>query len=753
MTAPQHNARPIAGKPVADKPVADKPEKALEKESFKKPSLETAKSETAKSETAKSETANRYDSSHASKRMQRSWLIALGLLGGSGFVANQMSFALAESDLLIGDYAVAPNESAVNHSATDPTFTYTENTFEPPTAPAQVEYVPAPVTAPPAVSTAPAEPDWVATYQTPLAEPVAEATPVAEPVAAPAPIAAPAPVAALAPASTPSIAIEIETAAEKEKAQVAAAPDRSHQATKQQTAKQQTAEQQVAKQAASQLARASVRPEVSEVASPTFSSIRQPKKPTKARQIARNHPLGRPLRGLVGANAMTAPLSNVALSNYAVGSMAIAPSMVQLSAGIQASEAEATAETTMVVAPEGGAVKMEITPSSELAAVPDIMPAEEPAAPASEPAVGPTELVPAALPEGTNLPDEYNSVFVDPTDYSIGATETAEGAVTGSPEIVVSEQSTGCEFTIGAGQGVPNAACAAEPSLPAAPAPVANGFANGSSGNGAVPTPADAYAAPEYVEAPVASSPAVTVGPVSFSAEGIRFSGATTAAGREYLNRTIRPLINLQAGEQFIFPLPIPSPITSLFGFRTHPISGDHRFHAGTDIGAEQGTPVLAAQDGKVSSAGYAGGYGLMVVLNHKLSDTQLESRYAHLSEILVEPDATVKKGDVIGLVGSTGNSTGPHLHFEMRQLTADGWVLVNADGLIQQSLANLVKALNSPMQALNFSMSDFNLLRTRSGPSVAQANRTEVKTQTTVDSLLPGLNGIPFRPAQPNAS
>ena len=163
---------------------------------------------------------------------------------------------------------------------------------------------------------------------------------------------------------------------------------------------------------------------------------------------------------------------------------------------------------------------------------------------------------------------------------------------------------------------------------------------------------------------------------------------------------------------------------------------------------------MLAAQDGTVSAAGYAGGYGLMVVLNHQTEEAELESRYAHLAEILVEPNKAVKKGDVIGLVGSTGNSTGPHLHFEMRQKTADGWALVNADSLLQYSLANLVKALNSPMQALNFNMADFNLRRVSGATKVAQPGvSSSVQPETEVDATLPGLNGIPFRPAQPNAS
>ncbi len=727
MTAPQHNA----------KPVTSQPEAALETSNQSNRTQSDVTQLNRQLMDSPPQNQTRRNQGSTTKRMQRSWLIALGLLGSSGFVANQMSFALAESDFLIDDYAVAPSEAAANPGVADTTFTYAESSFEPAIAPAQVEYVPAPITEPvaPTATSAPAEPDWLATYQTPPAAPVA-AAPAAVTPAAPADVVP----AAVAPAPAVPAAPTVKTEAATAPAAVST-PATKTSATK--TATTKTAATKTtpttATKTASPRAHSSVsRPTVSRVAPPTFSSVRSPKKASK---IARR---SGSLRGLVDASAMTVPLAG-----YGSGSMAIAPSMLQLSARTQANNALAkdSNQTTTLVALEGGSAEIEITPSPESTAAPDVLPVAPP--------IQPTELVPAALPEGTNLPDEYSNVFVDPTDYSVGATAAPEpgtnGAL-GAPEIVVSEQSTGCEFTLTAGQGVPNAACGAQPGLPAASAPVANRQA-------APPAQAESYAARDSVQntavasSPAVSSGAINVGPVSFSAEGIRFSGSTTAAGREYLNRTVRPLVNLQANERFIFPLPIPSPITSLFGFRTHPISGDQRFHAGTDIGAEQGTPVLAAQDGKVSSAGYAGGYGLMVVLNHKLADTQLESRYAHLSEILVEPDAVVKKGEVIGLVGSTGNSTGPHLHFEMRELTADGWVLVNSDGLVQYALANLVKALNNPMQVLNFSMADFNLLRTKNATAQAPTKATKVKTETAADALLPGMNGIPFRPAQPNAS
>lgn len=133
-----------------------------------------------------------------------------------------------------------------------------------------------------------------------------------------------------------------------------------------------------------------------------------------------------------------------------------------------------------------------------------------------------------------------------------------------------------------------------------------------------------------------------------------------------------------------IVPLSIPAPVTSMFGWRTHPITGEVRLHKGVDFGAPTGTPVLAASLGRVLLADVVDGYGLTVVLRHH-QDTQ-ETLYAHLSEIFVRPGEVVKQGQVIGLVGSTGNSTGPHLHFEFQQLTMDGWVAVDPIDQLNQA-------------------------------------------------------------------
>lgn len=104
--------------------------------------------------------------------------------------------------------------------------------------------------------------------------------------------------------------------------------------------------------------------------------------------------------------------------------------------------------------------------------------------------------------------------------------------------------------------------------------------------------------------------------------------------------------------------------LTSGFGMRYHPTLGGTRFHAGVDLAAPYGSPVVATGSGQISRAGWAGGYGILVSIAH---GGAVETRYAHLSAIAVRPGQAVVKGQVIGYVGSTGRSTGPHLHYETR--------------------------------------------------------------------------------------
>ncbi len=249
--------------------------------------------------------------------------------------------------------------------------------------------------------------------------------------------------------------------------------------------------------------------------------------------------------------------------------------------------------------------------------------------------------------------------------------------------VIFSERSSGCEVTLNQGQELTQALCGRQPSFAS---PLAGPSADNSGGQ--VPAMAEV---PDYATS--------RSGPFGFSSVGVNVNLPTI---KPYFNRGARPLGRPGNGNvSLLFPLAIPAPITSLFGWRTHPISGDSRFHSGTDLGAPMGTPVLAALAGKVALADFFGGYGLAVALDHSKGTQQ--TLYGHLSEIFVRPGEWVKQGTVIGRVGSTGASTGPHLHFEFRQLTADGWVAQDPGLALEQALAQLVQAMQvaqAPNQA-----------------------------------------------------
>ncbi|MBT9584006.1 peptidoglycan DD-metalloendopeptidase family protein [bacterium] len=114
---------------------------------------------------------------------------------------------------------------------------------------------------------------------------------------------------------------------------------------------------------------------------------------------------------------------------------------------------------------------------------------------------------------------------------------------------------------------------------------------------------------------------------------------------------------------RFIYP--VSGPITSPFGYRVHPVTGTTRFHSGLDFGVEYGTPIRCADNGVVIHAEWYGGYGNCVIVQHS---NDLSTLYAHQSELLVKQGDTIMQGQPVGRVGSTGMSTGPHLHFEVRQ-------------------------------------------------------------------------------------
>lgn len=125
----------------------------------------------------------------------------------------------------------------------------------------------------------------------------------------------------------------------------------------------------------------------------------------------------------------------------------------------------------------------------------------------------------------------------------------------------------------------------------------------------------------------------------------------------------VNPGLNWRRGKG-ILSYPSDGILTSGFGYRIHPILGYARFHSGLDFGADYGAPIRAAAPGKVLFAGWYGGYGQTIILDHGNNVTTL---YGHTSEIFVSEGQTIQRGQTIGAVGSTGLSTGPHLHFEVR--------------------------------------------------------------------------------------
>jgi len=112
------------------------------------------------------------------------------------------------------------------------------------------------------------------------------------------------------------------------------------------------------------------------------------------------------------------------------------------------------------------------------------------------------------------------------------------------------------------------------------------------------------------------------------------------------------------------FAMPANAPIGSPFGLRVHPIFGSTRMHTGVDMAGPTGSPIWASKAGRVIHSGWKGGYGNTVVIQH---EGNVATLYAHMSQISSGVGDFVEQGEVVGLMGSTGNSTGPHLHFEVR--------------------------------------------------------------------------------------
>ena len=146
------------------------------------------------------------------------------------------------------------------------------------------------------------------------------------------------------------------------------------------------------------------------------------------------------------------------------------------------------------------------------------------------------------------------------------------------------------------------------------------------------------------------------------AAEGLYFVERAALAGR-----TLDAIAEMRRSAEAL-PLGVPvkaERLSSKFGYRLDPFLHRQAFHAGVDFVADQGVDVHATAPGTVVSAGWSGGYGKLIEIRHADGVT---TRYGHLSKILVSPGETVNAGDTIGRVGSTGRSTGPHLHYETRR-------------------------------------------------------------------------------------
>ncbi len=340
--------------------------------------------------------------------------------------------------------------------------------------------------------------------------------------------------------------------------------------------------------------------------------------------------------------------------------------------GVALTSAPVVAQVDVVESSNSGsalpsAQELQLTPAAPAASAPE--PVELPAATVPAPtavqlernipiaAPAPSASSPgAAIASPTISPGQS---LIDKTDYSVGATRSYD-----APSLVIlAERQSGCQSTYATGQGVSSGVCGAA----IASNSQVSGRVYGAS-NGAYP---QGYSGGYPVSA----------------------LGTTGAAYGSGFNPAMRPKgLPGNGNLRLMFPLSIPAEITSVFGWRLHPISGTWRFHSGTDLGAPMGTPVLAAFSGRVSVADWLGGYGLTIVLSHN-KGTQ-ETLYAHLSQIYVQPGQWVEQGSAIGLVGSTGNSTGPHLHFEVRRLTPDGWVALDAGASLDSAVAQLIESL-----------------------------------------------------------
>ncbi|WP_066423623.1 peptidoglycan DD-metalloendopeptidase family protein [Anabaena sp. 4-3] len=395
---------------------------------------------------------------------------------------------------------------------------------------------------------------------------------------------------------------------------------------------------------------------------------------------------------------------------------------------VNAKKSQPQVETTRVSAAQDS----EVTPQLEVTTPTRSLPEQKPTAAQPSQNSDSNNSVKVEQPKR-----DYNNAYIDPNDYSAEI-----GTYQAPNSVILTERSSGCRTTLASGQRVAGSFCAKPP---AASQSVANStgkstptwlkksetaklatvsptvsvspvrssaqaesprrwrsstVASGSvtktsyNPNRFIPQPSE-FATTKVNATPIAPSGGTLPPPM---AEGNFAPRASTVAYDIPLASVLPQIpytgtIAYRGGSGMVYPLAVAAPITSLFGWRIHPITGDRRFHAGTDLGAPLGTPILAAAKGQVQTADWVGGYGLTVILNHASAQQTL---YGHMSEIFVRPGQWVEPGTVIGRVGSTGNSTGPHLHFEVRHLTPNGWVAVDPGVQLQVALSQLLQGVQT---------------------------------------------------------
>lgn len=167
--------------------------------------------------------------------------------------------------------------------------------------------------------------------------------------------------------------------------------------------------------------------------------------------------------------------------------------------------------------------------------------------------------------------------------------------------------------------------------------------------------------------------------------------GGTSSGGA--VVPAVQTVPSVAESSRVVFPLPEGTwVLTSEFGPRVDPITGEQKLHTGTDFAASEGTPILAAADGTVTVAEFSGGYGGLIVIEHTIDGKMVATAYGHMWEtgIHVTPGDRVSAGQHIGDVGSAGNSTGPHLHFEVRPGGTNGEAIDPAGWLNQHNAADL---------------------------------------------------------------